>query len=243
MPPLAYDMRGQGVLPWDVRYALTNRKAQLNPQEIQALARNGFLNEAVYLVIKACVFDPGLQFEVLSVFVETVGHVPYANDHRQQTLYAMQEFVLSSARRLPADRTVAAGKLAQLSRQGFEYWDELYRGCVLRCMCDTRQTYLIGHATFVGLAGFVQAFVRLGKELRILIPEFATDDTVATCGYAVGDHVTTLPKDFPRTCESVIIDDMQHTGACERRIRKFWGENCYSSPAFELLAVSTVGVV
>ncbi len=229
--------QSQKILPWDVRYALQYRKAQLGVSEVLDLAINGFEPEAAYLAIKMAAYDRLLQLEIIRQFVESVRDLDEV-----ATRPAIRRFVELVMARIPRDRTVAGGKLAQISRQGFETWQEKFRVCSEASSQETADVYLLGHAIFMGLAFFVQAFHRAGKKLRTLIPDMALKSESYICGYELLPEVTFLPAGFVRGTNAVIIDDMQHTGESAREMRMFWKRGGGSVSRFRFLAVASAVV-
>ncbi len=224
------------ILPYDVRYALRYREGQLRVEEIRALAENGFENEAVYMLLKLYAPHLFLQHELLKELVARIAHVP-GNEHvtDAQTKLVLKQFVLEHAR--GAHWSVDGTKLAQISRQGFALWDERYHDIARCCAVDSRDTYIIAHATFIGLAAFLQAHRRTGKELRIIIPKHAMNKLLGYCGYAVNDTVELLHSDFPRLREAFILDDTMRTGTCQRVVSTFWAAGGGEVPPFEFMAV------
>ena len=231
--------RGQveRVLPSDVRYALQYREARLRASEISDLAKNGFENEALYLSLKVAVVDPELQLSLMQNLFEDLAHVK--SSEKAATQKILQSFVLRELNRLPREFTVHAGKLAQLSRQGFNFWHKIYRECAKKNAMSPAQTYLVGHAPFIGLVPFIQEYARTGKELRIFIPDFIQNPESPICGYRIVTDVEFLSKEFNRTKDAVVIDDTRHTGNSNRKIEAFWScGGVYPSPQFEFLSVS-----
>ncbi len=226
------------ILPFDVRYALRYRKAELCMEEILVLAESGFENEAAYLILKMAVDDPFVQLTLMQSFIDSVTTVRNAENYTNgETREAVQWFVRTNAARFPKGATVPGGKLAQISRQGFSHWDSLYRDSAERLAQDQRSTYVIGHSTFIGLAAYVQSHHAASKELRILIPSFVTDERRRFCGYSVLSDVRHLSKEFEREHEAIIIDDTKHTGACMRRMQALRSGEKSNAPSFEFFTI------
>ncbi len=238
MPGLQSAPLAERFLPFDVRYALRYRAAELTVEEIVLLANSTFENEAAYLLLKLASYDPMLQLRLLQFFVRAVLSArnleAYTNE---DTRAAIRWFVNTQASIVRQDITVGAGKLAQISRQGFTYWDSLYRQSAERLSRDTRDTYVIGHSTFIGLAAYVQAHELTGKVLRVIIPPYVTDPDMNLCGYTMLGEVSHLTKDFPRSRKAVLVDDTKHSGACMRRMQELWSTDRSESPSFEFFTI------
>lgn len=229
------------VLPSDIRFALQYREARLTNENILDLNRNGFENEALYLLMKATESDPKQQLQFMS---DLVGELTQ-KEGREGVVSAslkdqVKNFLNHAITQLPQDTIVLGGKLAQLSRQGFEHWENLYVQAAERHARSTASTFLVGHATFIGLASFIDSHTKAGKPLQILIPPFINDPSSDICGYRIQDQsVQTLKKDFPRDLPAVVIDDTRKTGNSSKNIERFWtARGAYQPPHLEFLSLT-----
>ncbi len=222
-------------LPADVRYALQYRGAQLNREETFDLVRNGFEPEGLYVFLKSTEQNPEAQLSLLQQLVRTVGDEGNTND---QTV--IRKFVEENAPKLP-DYSVGAMKLAQFSRQGFEYWRGGFAEKAREAADRVNPTFIVAHATFIGLLPFIREHARAHKPLYVLSPFLIKDTNSPVGGYRI-EHgsVEFLPKDFRREPGSIIIDDVRHTGSAERLIEAFWNAwtGDKNAPTFEHLSVA-----
>lgn len=226
------------LLPSDVRYALKYREANLNPSEVLDLARNGFEREGLYLALKGLKDDPDAQLEALGRIAARA-----SDTDRPVSLEDIGSEIERIAPALPKDVAVAGMKLAQLSRQGFEFWHERYRDSAERYAADPDATFIVGHSMFVGLADFVAAHAKAGKRLHVLMPDFIEEPGSTHAGYRIeGGTASFLEKDFERGAHAIVIDDVLNTGKTTAFLKDFWTEGGkHEAPRFEYLAIGGPG--
>lgn len=199
------------ILPFDARYALSEKKARMGKSEILALLRSDFSNEALYLLMKGLARSPEQQHmaieRVSTLLMEHDIHAPEVRQFLEEKVQSLDDSV-----------SVAAAKLAQLSRQDFDWWDEQYRNIAMECLQDGKIPILISAATLIGLSHFLRVLNRLGM-FYLLVLDWIEDDFQLYSGYRFlygekgGVHVELLEK-IPHFCRNVlVIDDTIHTGA------------------------------
>lgn len=214
---------GQETAPQSVRYALAHEKGLLGKEHIKDCAQGGYEHAAAYLLIKGVQSNVEVQKAVIEAFASRVVSAPQGEVKK-----TIKGFVLEAADELPDDVAVKGGKLGQYTRQGPSHWESLHTDAAQKAAKEDRQTFIVGHAMFLGLSEFIRAFDKAKKPFSILMPSMIEDEKNQYCGYVVrpGGRVTFLPKDFSRE-PAVIIDDTGNTGATENGIRNFWGGDSF----------------
>ena len=223
----------EAILPDTVRYALGNNKGILGRDHLRHLAETGFGRAASYLVLKAASFDVPLQHGLMQGLVDEIA---MANDPDE----GARNFSRTAVEFLSPTATVAAEKLAQLSRQGFGWWDGMYDSAAVRHAEAGDTPFLMAYATLEGLPPFIHEYSKRGQPVYTLIHHLIADPASDICGYKIsaGD-VSVLPKDFPRESQSVLIDDTIHTGGTMNRMRAFWHQQADAPlPQTEVFVVS-----
>lgn len=204
------------LLPYDVRYALRYREAKLGAAEILDLANNNFAREAMYILLKGMVLETENQREVLQSAVDVI----LGNDDIEKGL---RELVQQRVALLRPDVVVDGKKLAQLSRQGFRTWHELYEDMARESAENATETFLVGHATLVGLDSFVRSHFLQSKKLHILIPYLFEKSESAICGFSIENGIVSgLDKNFERIEGAIVIDDVKRTGDSLDEVIRFW---------------------
>lgn len=218
------------ILPSDVRYALQYKGAQFGTEEIKALAMNGYEREASYVALKALQRNPEAQQATLQNIVSLVR----TSSERQA---ALREVILKAVSEKDLF-DVNGAKIAQLSRQGIETWHAKYEKLAQDLAQRSEPVFLVGYATLIGLEDFVREFQKVGKDFYVLRPESFNSEEEMSCGYLVSSTggVQSLPRDFSRPVDAVIVDDVKNTGAAEKAVADFWGANpTHASPTFVYL--------
>ena len=210
----------RAILPEDVRYALAYKNSLLGKEEIEMLARNGFLEEACYLTFKSLVGSPiehrAFLEKYLSCFFKR-------EEDREDALRKL----INETLRDRDDVSIKGGKLAQLSRQGFDLWQEKFQSLAEKLSSDDRNIFLVAHSTFVGLAHFLKAFSEKRKTLNILIPEWIKSKEV---GYVLNFdgnkiNIDWLHVPFENGTGSILLDDTLNTGNTLQQLQGYLIEN------------------
>jgi len=226
-------------LPSDVRYALQYRQARIGTAELRDLINNRFEREALYLTLKAHAENPEVQRSLIEELAKLVQPTESGDTPTEQEMRnGIAAIVEHGIEELPAEPEIKGAKLAQLSRQGFDFWQQRHAKAAEKYAVDPDDTFLVGHSMFVGLSEYMSAHAKQGKPLHLLIPAIFTDDSKDICGYRIeGGSVEDLPKDFERDTHAVVIDDVSNTGDTRRSIEAFWSAGgAHELPRFEYLS-------
>ncbi len=205
--------------------------------------RVGFEGVVLYLMFKTTEAEIDTQYPLLQELVRTLAEEGPQDSWRKR----VREFVRAYLEKLPDDWEIPIDKLKIISSQGgFELWDARYSEKAEELAKDTRDVFLIGNATFVGLPVFINAFKRQGKRLTILTPhaikqipkEVVHDGWNYPCGYTIepNGEVHLLSANFVRPEHAVMVDDIENTGKTKEVLDEFWGRASTSVPDFETIA-------
>lgn len=213
------------ILPFDIRYALQYKGGLLNGSEIEAFSRSNFIEEAFYLTSKGLVGNPDIHKAFLGKYIAYVLGKDTKKSDAQE--------IISNALNSRSDISVQGKKLAQISRQGFDFWQEKFQSLATELSNDERNIFLLAHTTLVGFDSFLKAFSEKNKTLNILIPEWVENEEF---GYAIDfnngqAHINWLRKTLGIKGDSVLVDDTRKTGATLGKFSKFLTEN--GSPNIE----------
>jgi len=209
------------ILPSDVRYALQYKGGVLNKTELDALIQNNFTNEALYLVFKSLVDAPNEHKKLLEEYIAGAINKDAAVD--KNFVRELVAPALSNKENI----TVQGKKLTQISRQGFDLWQEKFSSLAEKLSSDERDVYLIAHSTFIGMDAFLKFFSKKNKNLNILIPEWIGNENI---GYVVNfvdelANVTWLRLPFENKKDLILVEDTKNTGKTLQKIQDFLMEN------------------
>ncbi|OGI66320.1 hypothetical protein A3A95_01685 [Candidatus Nomurabacteria bacterium RIFCSPLOWO2_01_FULL_39_18] len=217
----------QKILPSDIRYALQYKKSLLNRIDIETLVRNNFENEALYLTFKSLTENPEQHRTLLEKCISCV--LESGNDTKTQK-NTLQKLILEALGNRN-DIQVKGGKLAQLSRQGFDLWQDKFKLVASQLSDDDRNVFLVTNPMLIGLSSFVQAFSEKNKTLNIVVPAWLEKENMGyVVTFAGGKmNVEWLRKPFDKR-DLVIIDDTRNTGDTLERIRDYFVKNGSQEP-------------
>lgn len=206
----------QRILPSSVRYALKYRGGELFGKEIESLADNGFVAEALYLASKALAVAPHDHRDFVKSVVE-------ANTDPQN----LKKIVAEYAHKIPEGNVVQGKKLAQFSRQGFDTWHERFAETARECVEGEDIPVLIAHSMMAGLPEFSREFAGADKKFIVIIPEWIEND-FSSVGYEVNPkygQVEDFVLDSTKPVNVKFIDDAYNTGEHARSIWNNWYGN------------------
>lgn len=243
------------ILPYPIRDHL-RFSTELPKELVLSLVRNGpseregFENTALYLVLKASANDPELEKALLHELSDILKSD--SDDTSTEHARRVRTFVESAIARIPGDWTVDARNLGRISRHGFRLTDERYRAHASILAQDPRDVFILGHATFIGLASFIRAFAKTGKRLHIVIPAFVdTDQDVVplqtrnhTAGYVLdpdGSVRDLRADDLRGSAGKVVIDDARRTGKTEGLVRTYFEAFGVHDMSFEPMLDASLG--
>jgi hypothetical protein len=220
------------ILPFDVRYALQYREAQLNRDDIASLANNKFGRLAFYVALRGFQDYHNIQAEVMSRTAQIGFRLDEVSQHELEP----------ALDNMSGEKALIRGqKIAQISRIGTERWvkafavrsDEL-RGDIQRGGCA-----IIGHATFTGLDEFVRNMAGNVNDVTIpLLRPISFDGDDEFVGFNLkmspdGDiAVDGLRRDFTRVEDTVVVDDFMRSGDTFAAVEEFWRSDGSESPRF-----------
>lgn len=229
----------EAILPESVRYALANRNGRLQKTELRSLIRDGesetvrldFVNVALYLTLKAYADNPEKEGALIQEIVSVRSQNSVNNETDMQI--KTREVVENAIQALPdsPEWSVDARNLGGISRRGFNETNRRFKASASQYAQDERQVVIVGHAMFVGLPAFIDAFRVANRPLYIIIPYFLPDYDQNTgngtfrnfpSGFVIEPNgkVRQIGKgDFNTPNGLVIIDDVRRKGETERKIR------------------------
>lgn len=227
------------LLPANIRFALHHGTAQLGRHDVEELYRNGFDREALYLMLKVESATPDRHLSLLRALAAI-----FSGEDGDPEGTLLRSFIHSHLQTMQAGVFVKGGKLAQLSRQGFDLWYEKYRSTAERYAAAERQLFIVGNATFIGLPDFIRLFAAEEKPLHIIMPAFIRTPHERVCGYRIynGD-AEFLEKTFPRPPRAVLLDDVRKTGKTTVDIIRFWRAAGATEPDIRYLDVPKIWAI
>lgn len=222
------DMR---ILPSDVRYALQYKEALLNKDEIKDLNINNFQNEALYMTIKGLQGSPEDQKLLIEKYVSYVlNNIDKPNKDKNVLKKIIEESLKGIGTGL-----VKGAKLAQVSRQGFDFWQNKFEEKAQELSTDKRKVFLVANAMILGLGSFVEHFSKTGKPLNIIIPKWM-DEGAHVIGYTIGFENKKATVDFllkksdKDQALAVLVDDATNSGKVFSQIKDYWIKNGLKEP-------------
>lgn len=210
-------------LPWDVRYALEYKGAEMGKHELQSLLDERMVSECLYLLARSLNHDPAGQLDLFQGFVNV-----YRSD--VGAFYPIEGYLRERVEALPEDFHVFGSRLAQICRQGFEFWQTRYSDAMLRCARAGRLPAFVLCGTCIGFLDALGMAARMfGGMFLALNPVWIRDVQKPYCGYGFrvlkdNNSVMLLKKgDLEPLPGAVrIIDDVQDTGATKEQVCGFW---------------------
>lgn len=211
------------ILPFDIRYALEFKGAQLGPTEIRTLVRSNLTDITTYCLLKATENNVPLQHSFLQRFVDIVRDEPEGMFHltqlQRQTVEELGENL----------KPIQGAKVAQIIRQGSNLWEKKFREVAeaVKKDSDTIGVY-IAYSAAMGLR---QAVELLEGKILLMIPGWINEPVNPNCGYQIdlgnppGSRVQILPRNFQRPDKFKIIDDTIRNGISGQLMWDFWTGN------------------
>lgn len=222
------ELKDDLILPPSIRAALNGSPdASINKTELTELVeREDFIDQSIYLLLKILNDRPDIQQRLIQEIAAVKEMNPDNLSILRSTLKNYLDFVDQKKR-------VKAGKLVQISSQGFYTWDQKY----MELARDWKIEYgeqttpvLIGYATLMGLKRFLEKFPNNDINLYIIIPEWVKDGDSEFCGYCISKNETVtvvdkLRKNFSRPKSAIIIDETMAKGTTLNSMTEFWKNN------------------
>lgn len=205
----------EGILPFDVRYALQYKGGILNQTEIKILAENNFENEACFLFLKSLRDDPLKHKEFLQKYCDII-----IEQTEENTKSFLRELIIKTLAEKQNDVKIEAGKLAQLSRQDFDWWRIKFKSLAYKLSESEKNIFLIAHTTLMGLPYFLKAFQTRNKNLYIIVPQWENNKIGYSINFTEKNKVILhwffLPSEKNIAC--VLVDDTQNTGETLKKV-------------------------
>lgn len=227
-------------LPWDVRYALEHKGAEMGRNELQSLLDERMGSECLYLLARSLNHDPAGQLDLFQGFVRA-----YQSDVGALYPNPIVEYLGEKVEALPDGFHVFGSRLAQICRQGFEFWQMCYSDAMLRCARAGKPPVLVLCGTCIGLLDVLFTSARTTDGVFLALnPVWIRQGEAEQpyCGYSFrvnqnNDAVMLIPKRDVAILQPVpvrIIDDVQDTGTTRDLVCGFWP----GSVDFEALCIS-----
>jgi len=205
------------ILPHAVRYALDVQQGKLFAKDLSILsnAEYGYTAVLCYLVAKMLHGREEPQKRFLAEVSRCAIFGP-------ETRGLVREWIA----RLDPDWSVAAAKLLQLNRQGFELWDDLYRDAFTQCAERKLPLVLVAYAPLIGFRWAVKLYRPIGREIFIISHLLGDDPAASYCGYRLwwqnGEpQIDFLDKSFLFPEAVILFEDTVKKGSTLRAVREF----------------------
>lgn len=202
------------LLPFDVRYALEHRGAQLGVEEIEVLHNSGLARFAFGQTLKSLDGDfdgqSGLLQDALSLS-SSLDDVPFST--LQPYLDEMH------------GRTASAEKLRQISTFGFQNWVDMFRDH-LHDFKD-KEIYVVSYAPLSVLDAIIESTMDGSRTVHLLMPnaiEQGSEQVGVTVVAESGVQISALRRDFVSSPEAVIVEDVVHSGRTLATVENLWYE-------------------
>jgi hypothetical protein len=227
------------ILPSDVRYALQYKEALLNKDEIEQLNENHFETEAFYMTIKGLQENPEVQKELLGKYIK---HELSNKDNEEESKIELRNLLKEYIKEL-GESSVKGGKLAQLSRQGFDFWQDRFKSKAEELSKDKRNVFLVANAMMLGLSHFIREFKKENKSFNIIIPDWLKQGA-HTIGYSIDFEDKENIIDFLKRSDdknealAVLVDDATNSGSVFNKIKEYWKKNGFKKP--DTIAISNL---
>lgn len=209
------------ILPESVRYALAHNEAKVGRDTIEILNNNHFTPEASYLLTKLLETNEDMRFKYISALVEAYSQ---SNQENLRAQKITEEFLKD----ISNEREVDAMKLAQLSRQGFEFWQEQYQQKAKELSQKDEDTFLLANSTIIGLKPIVQEFYNKKKSFGIIFPKNILDDSTILGYEYIFENTAYKPILIGRNTDNftkcVLLDDVENTGETRKLIEENWAK-------------------
>ena len=226
------------ILPSDVRYALEHNAGKIKPEDIETLTHSHFIPEATYALTKGLEKIEVSHFE----YLENLVQIYSKNLDMPEREKAIKDLNDTYMQKVDKNQEIDVVKLAQISRQGFDLWQEKYKDIAKNLVQENKQIFLLANSTIIGLEHFVREYAKAKKPLSIIFPNYIESEK-ETIGYQYdfGDEIQTtkLNRDFKRPRESIILDDTKNTGETFNDIEKFWQSSENEKLSFKTIVEKT----
>lgn len=220
------------ILPPTIRYALQYGEALVGKNEIKNLNDTDYFeNEVLYLTIKGLEEKPEEQKILLERYLD---YILNKTNIKEKDREVSRNIINESLKDLDSV-SVKASKLAQLSRQGFDLWQEKFQKKAEELSEDKRNVFLVANSMFLGLGSFVDQFSKKNKALNIITPKWI-DEGTHIIGYTISFENGKASVDFllrsydGDQAGTVFVDDTMKSGKLFAKIKDYWARNRMEEP-------------
>lgn len=225
------------ILPYSIRRALGDHYGILYPDDLRILAQtDAYVDILFYLLTKILRHVPDDQYDFLS----EAGRHMTDDDH-----HALMDLIRRKIDGCSPHVGVEAMKLLQINRQGFELWDDLYRGAAERCAAEGRDIVLVAYAPLVGFQNIVRIYRDTALAVSVISHLRVADAADTFCGNRFvwgpnGACMTTLVrKDAVWPSRLVVLEDTIRRGTTLRAVTDFIRSRSPHTEIQEVVLVKT----
>ncbi len=198
------------LLPPSVMYALGHEGGILGKEHLNSLLEYGFYNEGFYLYLRlqSQYLNPQEMAEEIKILI----NIFLSHDNSQ-----IKKVMQDKLNLLNNESTIGV-KLAQLSRQGFEFWYELYERKVQEYLKDKTVPTILAYAPLIG----IKSFIKLNQFNIIDLKLIASGSEII--GYKVFILESKVRVDFMYRNDKhygVFLDDTKKTGSKHKILEEF----------------------
>ena len=201
------------VLPSTVREQLA-RSGRIDHRAIEELMVPERQQQrfGLYAAMKAANGEIDLQHDMVKRFViKDADFSQVTREDIEPVLQMMRE----------KDMTIAADKLAEISRKGFDNWVDFFMDRFAQIVPQDAPVYLLAHSPSICLDRILQSRGRV----NLLLPtQFESEGTVGFDIDVRNQNTSLLAHDFARPEGAILVDDIRNTGVSEEKAKDFWGE-------------------
>lgn len=205
----------------------------LKTEELRSLVRDGtsprerpeFAYAALYLIIKASAASKDTQMRMIQDVADIVQKVGDDTRLLRTRIRDYVETELGTRNDWAVDAHTLQGRIGK----NLTVLERMYDERALRLSTDTRDVFIVGHATFLALPAFIHAFQKTEKTLFILMPKYIAsselditsrnEPTGIKIEHGRVSYITA--GDYAQITDAVVVDDIKSTGATERQLQTF----------------------
>ncbi len=205
------------ILPATVRQALNAQNGQLFQKDLRVLASCewGFAVVVFYLLIKMLHGQRNFQRELLAEMSVCAIRGPETRG-----------LVRAWIDQLDPEWSVAAAKIVQLNRQGFEMWDDRYRDAIGHCAEQGLPLVFVAYAPLVGFRWAVKLYQSTGQEIFVVSHLLVNDPAATYCGYRIWwkneePNVDVLDNKFSWPDAVIVLEDTVKHGTTLRAVKDY----------------------
>jgi hypothetical protein len=205
----------------------------LNTEALRSLVRDGtsprerteFAYAALYLIIKGSAHNRETQIRL----IQEVTRIAAECGEDAQKMRARVRGFVETEIHTRDDWAVDAHTLQGKFGKNLTILERMYHDKAEALSKDSRDVFLVGHATFLGLPYFIQAFQQHAKTLYILMPQYiaASNLDITRRNEPTGIKIENgtvrfiTTEDYAKLTSAIVIDDIKSTGETERKLQEF----------------------